>query len=117
MTTDNSDETFGPTDGDALEILAFLRSRVREYGFADADVALEMRLMDLGISAGNEALREYCHGFDSYMSVFEPESIGRTEELFSTNLSGGFSWRLLRGGDVERTSRFIDRDSIVVEDL
>lgn len=116
----NSEESdrYFPTDGDAQQILEVLRSQVRAFGFAEADLSLQERLREMGLPDGLPALQEYFQGFERYLRIFRPEQIAATTEKLTSHLNGDFQWwRLVRGGDSERPSYLGDPTTVLVEDL
>ncbi len=116
----NSDESgeYSPTDDDAKQILEFLRGQVRAFGFAEADLALQDLLREMGVPDGMSALAQYFQGLDGYLRIFRAEQMTATTEMLTSRLDGSFQWwRLVRGGDSERPTYFGDPNSVLVEDL
>lgn len=116
----NSEESnrYSPTDDDAQQILEVLRGQVRAFGFAEADLALQERLSEMGVPDGFPALEEYFQGLDGYLRIFRLEQMTATTEKLTSRLEGSFRWwRLVRGGDSERPTYLGDPNAVLVEDL
>lgn len=118
MAESDAPNRFSPDDDDATQILEALRERVRTFGFAEADLALQDRLEEFGARRGLDALEVYFHGLDSYFQIFRGDRIDSTTQMLSEHLEGRFDWwRLRRGGDRENFLHSEDTEAVVVEDL
>ena len=66
------------TEEECQEVLEYLRRKVREFGFAEADEALGEKIE----GRSYEFTTEYVRGLIDYLQIFSEESIGNTEMMF-----------------------------------
>lgn len=98
----------------AAEVLAHLRAKVREVGFSEIDFVIEEEMFSLGKLPSTKALKHYYEAFDTYLVVFDAESIATTENILSKHLDKRIPWGLYRGGDPERHEF---NDDVLLDDL
>lgn len=89
------------SDNDAISILEYLRSKVREFGFGEIDADIGASIIEMGLDSGKEALKRYFADLFLYLKVFDAASIERTQAILDEHLKDKWNWRLLPGGDPE----------------
>lgn len=66
------------SEEECLEVLEYLRRKVREFDFAEADEALGDKID----GRPSEVAMEYVRGLIDYLQIFSEESIASTEMMF-----------------------------------
>lgn len=71
---------------DYRELLEYLRGKVRQFGFHEADGGLGSEIENIDSPA--EAFKNYIEGFLGFLKIFSEESINNTKMAFHSVLEG-----------------------------
>lgn len=99
----------GRSSDEYKEILEYLRQKVRQFGFSEADSLLENLMEERQVDSvqkdipARDALRIYMKELLNYLRIFSEESVNQTENFFKETFGRDIEMSFKIGFDIEST--------------